>query len=234
MVLTDYYQQQGDLIRFSRQQASRFAKEVANDYNPLHDADARMFCVPGDLLFSVSLQRLGLSQQMKFTFSGMISDQTVSVPDTDASRIDITDANGKCYLTIERSGEITRDADLIKHLVTNYVAFSGKTFPHVLVPLMSEHGVMINPARPLAIYQQMEIRLDQLDLISPMLQATDSSLEVSGKKGIVRFDFELIDNGELVGYGAKHMSLRGLRPYDGAAMAQLVEEYKGHRENYPH
>jgi hypothetical protein len=232
MVLTDFYQQSDDQIRFSRQQASRFAKEMANDFNPLHDTDAKMFCVPGDLLFSVSLDRLGLSQQMRFTFSGMVSDEAVIFPDSDAPQIDISDRNGKCCLSIERYGETSRDAELIKHLVTNYVAFSGKTFPHVLVPLMSEQGVMINPARPLAIYQQMEIHLDRLDLSKPSLEAAGSSLEVSGKKGMVRFDFRIVDDGEAVGKGAKHMSLRGLQPFDDKAMAELVEEYNGYRERY--
>jgi hypothetical protein len=232
MVLTDFYQQSDDQIRFSRQQASRFAKEMANDFNPLHDTDAKMFCVPGDLLFSVSLNRLGLSQQMRFTFSGMVSDEAVIFPDSDAPRIDISDGSGKCCLTIERHGETTRDTELIKHLVTHYVAFSGKTFPHVLVPLMSEQGVMINPARPLAIYQQREIQLDRLNLSRPILEATGSSLEVSGKKGMTRFDFKIIDDGKAVGKGTKHMSLRGLRPFDDRAMTELVEEYNGYRERY--
>ena len=32
MILADFYQQNDDKIRFSRQQASRFAKEIANDF----------------------------------------------------------------------------------------------------------------------------------------------------------------------------------------------------------
>lgn len=232
MVLADFYQQNDGDILFSRQQASRFAKVIANDFNPLHDADAKMFCVPGDLLFSVALERLGLSQQMCFTFSGMISDEAVSFPDTDAGKIDITDSNGKCYLTIERSGDITRDARLIERLAKDYVAFSGKTFPHILLPLMSEQGVMINPARPLVIYQRMEISLDRLDLTSPMVESAGSSFEVSGKKGMVRLDFHIKENGESVGLGAKYMSLRGLQPFDSEAMARLIEEYDRYREEY--
>ncbi len=232
MVLADFYQQNDDKIRFSRQQASRFAKEIANDFNPLHDADAKMFCVPGDLLFSVALERLGLSQRMRFTFSGMVSDEAVIFPDTDAEKVDITDADGKCYLTIERDGETTRDARLIDHLARDYVAFSGKTFPHILVPLMSNQGMMINPSRPLVIYQKMEIELDRLDLTHPALEASGSDFEVLGKKGTVRLDFNIEQDGEPVGRGAKYMSLRGLQTYDGEAMTQLVEDYNGYRESY--
>jgi hypothetical protein len=232
MVLADFYQQNDDKIHFSRQQASRFAKEIANDFNPLHNAEAKMFCVPGDLLFSVALDRLGLSQSMRFTFSGMVSDKAVIFPASDGGQVDITDEEGKCYLTIERRGDTTHDAGLIKYLARDYVAFSGKTFPHILVPLMSEHGVMINPARPLVIYQKMEIELDRLELTAPVLEAAGSTFEVAGKKGMVKLDFRIKENDELVGHGAKYMSLRGLQAFDQTAMDQLIEEYNGYRSSY--
>lgn len=231
-MLTDYYTRNDDRIHFSRTQASRFAKEIANDFNPLHDIDGKMFCVPGDLLFAVALERLGLSRQMHFTFSGMVSDDEVIFPISDSERIDITDTSGKCYLTIERKGEISRDTALIEHLVRDYVAFSGKTFPHILEPLMAEQGVMINPTRPLAIYQHMEIQLDRLDLTNPALESANSTLEVSGKKGMARLGYLIKENGEPVGHGAKYMSLRGLQPFDGEAMARLIDQYNGYRESY--
>ena len=142
MLLADFYRKQDDSIHISRQQASRFAKEIANDFNPLHDPDARMFCVPGDLLFSVALVRLGLSQRMHFTFTSMVNGEAVVFPRDEAEKIEVTDAGGKGCLTIERSGGITHDTALIEHLASDYVAFSGKTFPHILVPLMSQQGVM--------------------------------------------------------------------------------------------
>ena len=232
MILADFYQKNDDKILFSRQQASRFAKEVANDFNPLHDADAKMFCVPGDLLFSVALEHLGLSQQMSFTFSGMVTDAAVIFPETDADCIDIADAEGKRYLSIERSGAISRDPTLINHLAADYVAFSGKTFPHILVPLMSQQGMMINPARPLVIYQKMELSLDRLDLTTPTLEAADSEFQVVGKKGTVKLAFSIKDQAETVGHGAKYMSLRGLQPFDEAAMSALIAEYHGYKQNY--
>lgn len=232
MLLDDFYTQNNDKILFSREQSSRFAKEIANDYNPLHDANAKMFCVPGDLLFSVALNHFGLSQHMCFTFSGMVSNNAVIFPETDDKKIDISDDNGKCYLTIERDGEMTADTGLIHNLATGYVAFSGKTFPHILVPLMSEQGVMINPARPLVIYQSMEIHLDHLELHNPTLEPAGSAIEVQGKKGIVRLDFHFVENGEVVGRGAKRMSLRGLQPFESASVDRLIEEYNGYKQRY--
>jgi len=232
MILADFYTLTETGIRFDRAQASRFAKEVANDFNPLHDTDAKIFCVPGDLLFSLALDRLGLSQHMKFTFSGMIDDQMVFFPQTDDSHIDILDENGKCCLNIERTGQISRDKALINALASGYVTFSGKTFPHILVPLMSAQGIMINPARPLVIYQSMEINLDHLDLNTPKLEPAGARLDVVGKKGTVYLDFNLIENGKPVGLGTKRMSLRGLQPFEEATMQRLIEEYDNHRQGY--
>lgn len=232
MTLGNYYSRSHDRIHFTREQASAFAKEIANDFNPLHNPDAKMFCVPGDLLFAVALNHYGLSQQMKFTFSGMVGEQPVIFPRTEAPRIDILDEAGKCYLTIERAGDTTREQSLIDALARDYVAFSGMTFPNILVPLMCDQGVMINPSRPLIIYQCMEINLDHLDLACPSLESAGASLEVEGKKGSARLDFRLMDGDRSVGSGAKRMGLRGLQPYEERTMQLLVEEYDGHRETY--
>ena len=66
--LAPYTSFSGKSVSFSRSQASRFAKQVADDFNPLHDVDAKRFCVPGDLLFAVLIQHLGLYPRMNFTF----------------------------------------------------------------------------------------------------------------------------------------------------------------------
>jgi len=45
MIIDEYYSEDPHGIRFSRQQASSFAKQVADDFNPLHDPDAKLFCL---------------------------------------------------------------------------------------------------------------------------------------------------------------------------------------------
>ena len=66
MFLKEFYDTQENSIRIGANQASTFAKEIAHDFNPLHDADAKRFCVPGDLLFSLVLEKYGLSENMHF------------------------------------------------------------------------------------------------------------------------------------------------------------------------
>lgn len=232
MVLSNFFSMSGNQVKISRQQASRFAKEIADDFNPLHDTDAKIFCVPGDLLFSVALNRLGLSQHMRFNFSGMVSDNAVIFPDSESSRIDVVDSEGKQYLSILREGDISHEQTLINSLSKRYVAFSGKTFPHILVPLMAQQGVMINPSRPLIIYQSMEINLDRLKLSDPHLESTGSSLNVQGKKGTVRLNFRFVEDGVEVGRGAKYMALRGLQPYQDETLQRVVDQYNSYKQAY--
>jgi hypothetical protein len=94
---------------------------------------------------------------------------------------------------------------------------------------MSREGVMINPDRPLVIYQQMSIDLQRLDIERPSLELTDTLIQVDGKKGDVRMRFCLKSGNEVVGAGEKRMALRGLRPYDPAGMDRMVESYVGYR-----
>ena len=72
MFLTPYFSTEDNQFQFTREQASHFAKKVAADFNPIHDEDNKRFCVPGDLLFAVLLQKEGISQKMRFDFSGMV------------------------------------------------------------------------------------------------------------------------------------------------------------------
>lgn len=233
MSLKDYYHRQHDEIRVAPEQASRFAKQVAGDFNPLHDPDAKRFCVPGDLLFALVLSRYGLNQHMHFVFAGMVGDGVaLQFPDSDAAELSIADDKDKEYLHVTRSGAHSTNPALIEALSHAYVAFSGQTFPHILVPLMSKHNTMINPERPLVIYESMTIDLDRLDIAQPQLELSQAHLEVKGKRGDVRLEFHLSENGSSVGRGEKRMVLSGLRDYDAEQVQTMVDGYAARKQAY--
>ena len=105
MFVDKFYNQTGSTISFTRRQASDFAKQVADDFNPLHNEDAKRFCVPGDLLFAVTLAQAGLSEQMSFNFSGMVTDGIdLHFPQTLSNDNVIADDKGKEYLTVNAAG----------------------------------------------------------------------------------------------------------------------------------
>lgn len=226
MQLSQYVSTRENTFEFSREQASQFAKGIADDFNPIHDIDAKRFCVPGDLLFTVALSQLGLQQKMHIRFADMVNDGIeLHFADTEDSGKEIHDGNGKCYLAVEASGERSDDLARNLKLAEQYVAFSGKTFPHVLVPLWKEKNVMVNPARPLVIYQSMTLDIDHLDFENPTVELCGSSLEVNGKRGNVRLQFEFKDGDRVFGRGEKRMVLSGLKPYEQTAIDGLIEFY---------
>jgi len=233
MNLENYCQLDGSRLSFTRQQASDFAKSVAGDFNSIHDVDSKRFCVPGDLLFSVIIHHYGLRQTMGFSFSGMVGDDvTLILPAVNAREISIYDENDKKYLDVSSDGAHSRNADLIGSLTRNYVKFSGHTFPHVLVPLMQQHNVMINPDRPLVIYDHMRISLDTLDIETVDLEFTDSICRLYGKRADVALNFDLCCNGERVGKGQKKMVMSGLREYDQQVIDDLVGSYNASKKRY--
>jgi len=233
MLLNNYYSEEGNKVVFTRQQASDFAKNIAGDFNPIHDVESKRFCVPGDLLFAVSLNKYGLSQKMGLTFSGMVTDGTpIIFPPATGKPVTIHDDKDKAYLTLECSGDTSHDEPLIRALTQNYVEFSGQTFPHILVPLMADNNVMINPDRPLVIYESMTIDMDRLDVENVTLALAQARLNVDGKRGNAILEFNLISDGETVGRGAKSMVLSGLREYDEDKISRLVEEYSARKKQY--
>lgn len=226
MFLQSFHSSYQDNISISAEQGSDFAKSVSNDFNPIHDTASKRFCVPGDLLFALVLQRYGLSQEMSFNFSGMVSaDTALCFPPSVSEHLRIIDERDKCYLEVSRGGETTANIGLIEQLVNVYVLFSGQNFPHILVPLMAEHQVMINPVRPLVIYDSMSLQLDKLTLTTPTVELADTRLRVDGKRGEAQLQFRFMDEGRIVGMGVKKLILSGLREYQQDAIDSMVADY---------
>jgi hypothetical protein len=219
-------------VSFTRQQASLFAKQIADDYNPIHDVEAKRFCVPGDLLFAVLLFEIGLYPRMNFIFSGMVADGVpLHFQNGDEGQLRLVDERGKDYLLAHYEGTPTHDAGLISEIIRSYVRFSGHNFPHILQPLMAEHKVMINIERPLVIYESMSIDLARVDIRSPVVELSGTSMDVDGKRGNASLRFRFLENGQLVGYGEKRMVLSGLREYEEGAMQRMVDEYARRKES---
>ena len=225
MIIDQFYSEPNGRVCFTREQGSNFAKQMANDFNPLHDADAKRFCIPGDLLFAVILAKYGISQHMEFIFSGMVTAGVELVLPEPSGELHINDTNGREYLRVKRAGDLTHADSLIRNLTQSYVEFSGQTFPHILVPLLAEQQVMIHPERPMVIYESMTIDLDRLDITHPVLQADYNQLEINGKRGSVELAFHLEESGEIVGRGKKHMLLSGLREYDEDVVVSAIATY---------
>jgi hypothetical protein len=234
--LQAFHDRHDGYVRISPAQASRFAKEVAGDFNPIHDPDSRRFCVPGDLLFALVLARYGVAASMQCRFVGMVGAGIDLVfPEDAGSVFAVMDSQGRRYLEVERSGPVVTDPYTIEALTRSYVAFSGENFPHVLVPLMEEHQVMVNPERPLVIYEKMSLTLREpvgvlTETVQPRLNRAE--MKVDGKRGEVRLDYALCVDGEPFATGSKNLVLSGLRPFDGLTVQKLVADYAGWKSGY--
>jgi len=227
MFLDRYHSVSGGWIRIRAVQASRFARDVAGDYNPIHNPDARRFCVPGDLLFALVLAYGGLYERMRFEFRGMVGDDVpLRVPGTGAGRVQVIDADDRVVLDVEREGACTRDPAVVEAVALRYVAFSGKNFPY-LKPLMAEKGVMFNTDRPMVVYRNMGLDLQRLDIADPRLALSDSTLEVNGRRAdaLLRFGIHA-PGGSRAGTGWKTLLLGGLREYDEVKVRGLMDEFE--------
>jgi hypothetical protein len=232
MLIDRYFSEPNGNVCFTREQGSNFAKQIADDFNPLHDIDAKRFCIPGDLLFSIILSKYGISQHMEFVFAGMVGAGVQLLMPEPAEEMHVNDEEGREYLRVKRGGRVSHDESLLQNLTQRYVQFSGQTFPHILVPLLAEQNVMIRPDRPLVIYESMSIDLDRLDIEKPSLRGDYNTLEISGTRGSVELAFYLEDDGKVVGCGKKHMLLMGLRKYDKDAIEAAINAYNDNKISF--
>ena len=231
--LSQFYSGTNPCTSITAEQGSCFAKNIAGDFNPLHDVDAKRFCVPGDLLFAIVLEKYGLSHSMQFSFTGMLGHGiTLDFPETEASEFEINGSHGKSILTVKREGEIKRDKELINTLIKGYVEFSGHNFPYVLVPLMKEQQVMINLKRPFVIYDSMTLEFETLDFSQPEIEMLTPKLIVNGKRAEAYLHFCIKSEGQIVGKGFKKILIGGLGAYDELPMQAFVDNYLALKNAY--
>lgn len=231
--LDDYFRSDADGVRVSPEQGSRFAKEIAGDFNPIHDADSSRFCVPGDLLFALVLRFYGISRWMRLRFEAMVgAEDQLLFPEAPEDAITVATGSGGTAVAVARAGEICHDPQLVEALIRRYAGFSGRNFPEFLLPLMRHHGVMFNPDRPLVIYDGMEFEFDLLDPAGLDVILDDAALEVKGRRAEERLSFRMVRGDEQIGSGTKSVVLAGLKPYDAERMEAFVEDYVTRRQRY--
>ena len=90
---------------------------------------------------------------------------------------------------------------------------------------MAKENVMINPARPMIMYESMAIDLQRLDITDISLELAKTELTIDGKRGNACLAFDLLSEGQVVGHGEKHMILSGLREFDRATMDNIANDY---------
>jgi len=233
MFLNEFYSQKDSYFRFTQQQASRFAKTVANDYNKIHDVDNKRFCVPGDLLFAVSLAKFGLSETMKINFTGMVkNDVDLQFSPLLNNKTAIVNADEQAFMELELGGNTSYDEEIISKIIKEYVQFSGKNFPDIMVPLMRSENLMFNPARALIMYKCMQINLTRVDVKSIALKFDEAIISVQGKRATVTFKFDFYEGDEKVGTGQKEMLLSGLIPYEESVMDGVIADYQAAKTKY--
>ena len=232
MNIEEYYKKSGNFLTFSRAQASRFAKAEAGDFNPIHNVDARRFCVPGDLLFSVVLHTIGLYQSMAFEFDQLVTDAHELEVVQKEDKFLVQDRSKRTYLEVTVAGEKSDSLDVIHRLSRAYIEFSGVTFPYLLVDLLSQNEAMINPSRPLVMYKSMAFTFDSFAAGEMSLDYTGGTLVAEGKKAKVALPFGIRSGEKQIGHGSKNMLLGGLRPYDSSLMDTLVEDYNAIKSQF--
>ena len=233
MLVDTYNYPDEDGVKVSAKQGCRFAKEVAGDFNPIHDAQARRFCVPGDLLVAMVLRQQGLVPQMRVRFRGMVGADVPLVFQQDSLEgVRMTDAQGRTFVEVELAGAANHDPERIDAFTRQYSAFSGRTFPELLEPLLREHGVMFNPDRPLVFYDSVSLTLDAVPGTAPELSLADSELEVAGRRADAHLTFTITEGGHTIGRGTKTAVVSGLQAWDEARMQDVLARYQARCEQH--
>ena len=92
---------------------------------------------------------------------------------------------------------------------------------------------MINPARPLVIYENMSFELSSLSFERIRLELDNSELQINGKRGDVALSFNLYDEqDQLIGHGRKSLILSALRELDEVSIQAMLTEYDQRKSRF--
>ena len=78
----------------------------------------------------------------------------------------------------------------------------------------------------------MVIEIEQFAGGELLLEFSSASMEVNGKKGSVKLEFDLFVDGQKIGHGTKDMVVSGLRPFEQAAIDTIVSDYNATKKAY--
>jgi hypothetical protein len=91
---------------------------------------------------------------------------------------------------------------------------------------------MINPTRPMVMYESMSIKLDNLDFQAITLRLSSTTLAIEGKRGNACLSFDLVSQEKIIGHGKKFMLLSGLRDYCQETVDDIVTQYNNTKAQY--
>jgi hypothetical protein len=97
---------------------------------------------------------------------------------------------------------------------------------------MKRNKVMINPTRPMIMYESMSIELDSLDFEDITLRLSSTTLAIEGKRGNACLSFDLVSQDKIIGHGKKFMLLSGLRDYCQETIDNIVMQYNNTKAQY--
>ena len=79
----------------------------------------------------------------------------------------------------------------------------------------------------------MSLNFKELDFTSLEVALADTSLDVQGKRGEAKLQFDLLaENQRKIGTGVKSLILSGLREYEEGAIQSMREQYIESKRRY--
>ena len=89
---------------------------------------------------------------------------------------------------------------------------------------------MINPQRPLVIYESMSFEFERMDFNELEIILAETSLEVEGRRGNTKLNFTFMGDGEKIGSGSKTLVMGGLREYEQGAIDKMCADYEASKQ----
>lgn len=221
MDISEYYDCIDGEIHFNDLKASQFAKNVSNDQNPIHDHDNKNYCIPGDLIFSMCADVLGLGSETDLYLHHPIGkNSSILIKEAKDGFYLGRDQSGIKIFTYRKNGETTDICDT-GNFLNCFARVTETLFEDAIHPQLKQKGLMINPSSPSVVLTSISIRKSENSKPVHKIKPDESVATGNVKRAKVTAKYtmnDLYDNS--IGEARKTLFISGLREYCVASMSR--------------
>lgn len=216
------------LFKFNAVACDAYARNVVKDFNPIHNHLAKNYCVPGDLIFALMVERGGVHGSMRMDFLNRVGKDSEYIFVSGKAGMALLDRGNKVQAQLIGSGDASVCVKCISAVSDAVLSCTSSYFPYKMMRSLRAENLMLSGCRSLVILKSIEVNVSDLHFASDLTAVfCSSSLRHSGRRGTIDAHFQLVGgNGQVLGQVIKTALIIGIERFNGKRSAQYLENYE--------
>ena len=216
-------------VGISNNNVSKFAKEICNDFNPIHSNKKSKPIVPGDLFVVLFLLSNGLYKRTIIEFKKI----SYPIQKFIITKSSILNSKNESVVNFTLKDDIVADSNSIflSGFLREFCKISGTIFAQELEPIFIKYRKMPNPQKPRMLYESTQINLDKeiinLKVDFVQIKFLEPNVIILENQATVNFQILVLQSGRTIGLITKTLFCTNLEEYTQEKYEELKKYWYG-------